>query len=77
MIVWSDVFLAEEADGEKVAIILMDAQWFSDKRMLTTDNARLASLNSLLSSMQIFNSFKVINDDQLAYLRVSLSAILY
>ena len=72
IIIWSDVFLYDAPNGDKIAIFLMDTQGLFDHRSSTTDNSRIFSLSTLISSMQIFNLFSHIHEDQLQYLQVSI-----
>lgn len=60
---WSDVFL-HDSTSEKIAIVLADMQGLShnsgaaDER----DNEKIFALGTLISSIQIFNVLKEIND---------------
>ena len=69
IIIWSDVFLYDAPNGDKIAILLMDTQGLFDHKSLPADNSRIFSLSTLISSMQIFNLFNHIQEDQLQYLQ--------
>ena len=72
IIIWSDVFLYDAPNGDKIAILLMDTQGLFDHESSPTDNSRIFSLSTLISSMQIFNLFNLIQENHLQYLQVSL-----
>ena len=67
--IWSDVFLYDAPNGDKIAILLMDTQGLFDHKSSPTDNSRIFSLSTLISSMQIFNLFSHIQEDHLQYLQ--------
>lgn len=69
IIIWSDVFLYDAPNGDKIAIILMDTQGLFDRHSSATDNSRIFSLSTLISSVQIFNLFNHIQEDHLQYLQ--------
>ena len=66
IIMWSDVFLhTVPTSGEKIAIVVIDTQGLFDNETSPAENARILSLGSLISSIQIFNLMNVIQEDQL------------
>ena len=69
LIIWSDVFLHDKSDGEKLAIILMDTQGLFDNQTTIADNSKIFALGTLLSSVQILNLFSIIQEDHLQYLQ--------
>lgn len=69
IIIWSDVFLYENPNGSKIAILLMDTQGLFDYESTPLDNSRIFSLSTLISSVQIFNLFNNIQEDHLEYLQ--------
>ncbi|CAO1423679.1 unnamed protein product, partial [Diamesa hyperborea] len=69
LVLWSDVFLYDAPNGEKLAIYLMDTQGLFDHQTTTADNSRIFSLSTLISSVQILNLFNIIHEDQLQYLQ--------
>jgi atlastin len=69
ILIWSDVFLHDSAT-EKVAVILMDTQGLFDHKTPPAVNARIFSMSTLLSSLQIFNVKERVREDQLEYLQV-------
>jgi atlastin len=68
ILIWSDVFLHDSADG-KSAIILMDTQGLFDHKTHVV-NAQIFSMSLLMSSLQIFNLKERVKEDQLIYLQV-------
>ena len=71
IILWSDVFLATNEIGEKIAIVLMDTQGLFDSKTSAADKSRIFALGTLISSMQIFNLNDVIQENQLQYLQIA------
>ncbi|CRK86733.1 CLUMA_CG000566, isoform A [Clunio marinus] len=69
LILWSDVFLYDSNDGEKLAIYLMDTQGLFDHKSSSTDNSRIFSLSTMISSTQILNLLNIIQENQLQYLQ--------
>lgn len=70
ILLWSDVFLHDTEDGERVAIILMDTQGLFDREVTTRENLAIFSLSTLLSSAQVYNLSQNIQEDNLEYLQV-------
>lgn len=70
IIMWSDVFLHTiEKTGEKIAIFVMDTQGLFDNESTPTDNSRIFSLGTVISSIQVLNVLNRIQEDQLQYLQ--------
>lgn len=66
---WSDVFLHDAENGDKLAIIVVDSQGLFDNQTTAEDNAKVFSICTLLSSQLILNLSGVIQEDQLQYLQ--------
>jgi atlastin len=66
---WSDVFLYDDPNGDKIAIYLMDTQGLFDHKSSSTDNSRIFSLSTMISSIQILNLLNIIQENQLQYLQ--------
>ena len=64
---WSQPFLFEEA-GERVALLLMDTQGMFDNETSMTLTAQIFGLSTLVSSFQIYNVDKRIQEDNLQHL---------
>jgi hypothetical protein len=67
---WSKVFPATMADGEKVAVILMDTQGAFDSQSTVRDCATVFALSTMLSSVQIYNLSQNIQEDDLQHLQL-------
>lgn len=68
---WSDIFLHETSNGDKIAIYLVDTQGLFDHYSSPTDNIRIFSLSALMSSVQIMNMFNNLQESDLDFLQVS------
>ena len=73
---WSDVFLHDTEKGEKLAIILMDTQGLFDRRTDSQGDVSIFALSNLFSSVQMYNLFQNVQEDNLEYLRVIIRNIL-
>jgi atlastin len=71
IIVWSDVFLCDTMDGDNYAIVLMDTQGLFDRESTYQENTVVFSLSTLLSSLQILNLSKNIQENDLQNLQVN------
>lgn len=69
ILMWSDVFLHDKANGDEIAIILLDTQGLFDNETSVAENSLIFSLSNLLSSYQILNLSGIIQEDQLQYLQ--------
>ncbi|CAO1440961.1 unnamed protein product [Diamesa tonsa] len=65
---WSDVFLYDKPDGEKIAIVLMKTDGLFDNETTNAENSKIFALGTLLSSIQVFNVFSKLTDNELACL---------
>ncbi|CAO1444187.1 unnamed protein product [Diamesa hyperborea] len=78
LVFWSDVFLHEQPNGEKIAIYIMDTQGLFDSLTATNDDdSRIFSLCTLLSSVQVFSLINTIQEDQFYYLNFATSIAQY
>jgi len=59
--IWSQPFVLER-DGEKVAVLLMDTQGAWDSQLSKEDSAVIFGLTSIISSKQIYNISKQIDE---------------
>jgi hypothetical protein len=69
---WSDIFLYDAPNGEKIAIILIDTQGLFEPSRPATENARIFGLSNLISSIQIYNLFQVVQENELEYLEMTV-----
>lgn len=67
---WSEPFIRESkaSNGEKVAVLLMDTQGMFDNETTMTLTAQIFGLSTLVSSFQIYNVDKRIQEDNLQHL---------
>jgi len=77
IVVWDDVFLHTNENGEKIAIIVIDTHGLFDNETLPLNNSRIFALGTLLSSIQVFNISSVIQEDQLQYLQYAIEFAKY
>lgn len=69
IIFWSDVFLYDDPEGVKFAILIADSQGLFDNETSNADNSKIFSLVTLMSSIEILNLQGVIQEDHLQYLQ--------
>lgn len=68
--IWSELFAYTLADGRKINILLMDTQGTFDNNSSMKDNVTIFSLSVMLSSVQIYNIFNNIQEDDLQHLQL-------
>jgi atlastin len=66
---WSDVFLYDNPNGQKLAVLVVDTQGLFDTETSTADNSKIFSLSSLMTSIQILNLQGLVQEDHLQYLQ--------
>jgi atlastin len=69
---WSDIFLYDAPDGEKIAIVLIDTQGLFEPTRPTRENTRIFGLSNLIASIQIYNLFQVVQENELEYLEMTV-----
>lgn len=69
IIFWSDVFLYDNPNGQKLAILVVDTQGLFDNETSSADNTKIFSLSTLLTSIQILNLHGLVQEDHLQYMQ--------
>lgn len=70
MLLWSEPFIFEEPNGEKIAVLLMDTQGTFDSQSTVKDCATVFALSTMVSSVQIFNLSQNMQEDDLQHLQL-------
>ncbi|KAK3919829.1 Atlastin [Frankliniella fusca] len=70
ILLWSEVFLTDLPNGEKVAVLLMDTQGAFDSESTVRECATVFALSTMLSSVQIYNLSQNIQEDDLQHLQL-------
>lgn len=70
ILMWSKVYPTTLANGEKIAVILMDTQGAFDSQSTVRDCATVFALSTMLSSVQIYNLSQNIQEDDLQHLQL-------
>ncbi|XP_062904670.1 atlastin-1 isoform X1 [Mobula hypostoma] len=68
--IWSEVFLVDKPNGQKVAVLLMDTQGTFDSQSTLRDSATVFALSTMISSMQVYNLSQNIQEDDLQHLQL-------
>lgn len=67
---WSEVFTHDYANGDKIAIILIDTQGIFDRNTRIRDCTTIFALSMMLSSVQCYNLMNNIYEDDLQHLQM-------
>ncbi|KAJ8735832.1 hypothetical protein PYW07_007452 [Mythimna separata] len=67
---WSEPIVTTLANGEKVAVLLMDTQGTFDSESTIAQNSTIFALSTLISSVQIYNLHANIKEDDLQNLQL-------
>ncbi|KAJ8736061.1 hypothetical protein PYW08_006717 [Mythimna loreyi] len=67
---WSEPIITTLANGEKVAVVLMDTQGTFDSESTIGQNSTIFALSTLISSVQIYNLHANIKEDDLQHLQL-------
>ena len=70
MLIWPHLYQHTLVNGDKVSIILVDTQGTFDNKSSIQDCVTIFALSTLISSVQIFNIFHNIQEDDLQQLQV-------
>jgi hypothetical protein len=72
VMMWSDVFLYDAPNGEKIAIVVIDTQGLFEKGSTTEENGKIFSFSTLISSIQIINIKERIEESQIKSLQSAI-----
>lgn len=67
---WSEIFTHQYANGDKVAIILIDTQGIFDSKSSLRDCTAVFAISTLLSSVQCYNLMQNVREDDLQHLEL-------
>lgn len=70
ILMWSDIFTWDYKNGDKIAIILLDTQGTFDSESTVRDCATIFALSTMVSSVQCYNLFHNIQEDDLQHLNL-------
>ncbi|XP_053553626.1 atlastin-1 [Bombina bombina] len=68
--IWSEIFLVDKPDGDKVAVLLMDTQGTFDSQSTLRDSATVFALSTMISSIQVYNLSQNVQEDDLQHLQL-------
>ncbi|XP_033956523.1 atlastin-2-like [Pseudochaenichthys georgianus] len=68
--IWSEVFVVDKPDGNKVAVLLVDTQGAFDSQSTIKDCATVFALSTMTSSVQVYNLSQNIQEDDLQHLQL-------
>ncbi|XP_048367889.1 LOW QUALITY PROTEIN: atlastin-3 [Sphaerodactylus townsendi] len=68
--IWSEVFIVQKPNNNKVAVVLMDTQGAFDSQSTVKDCATIFALSTMTSSVQIYNLSQNIQEDDLQQLQL-------
>ncbi|XP_060118263.1 atlastin-1 isoform X1 [Heteronotia binoei] len=68
--IWSEIFLVDKPDGNKVAVLLMDTQGTFDSQSTLRDSATVFALSTMISSIQVYNLSQNVQEDDLQHLQL-------
>ncbi|XP_037529367.1 atlastin-2 [Rhipicephalus sanguineus] len=69
ILMWSEVFLVENSQGEKLAVVLMDTQGTFDCKSPTAVHSSIFSLSAMISSVLVYNVSQNIQENDLQHLQ--------
>lgn len=70
ILVWSELFLYNAPNGDKMAIMLMDTQGVFDNESTVSENTTIFAISTMISSLQIFNIQGNLQEDDLQHLQM-------
>jgi len=70
ILAWSEILMVDGPDGEKIAVLLLDTQGAFDSQSTVRDCATIFALSTMTSSIQVYNLFHNIQEDDLQHLQL-------
>uniref|UniRef100_A0AC35TQT1 GB1/RHD3-type G domain-containing protein n=1 Tax=Rhabditophanes sp. KR3021 TaxID=114890 RepID=A0AC35TQT1_9BILA len=70
ILIWNELFIVKDQNGEEIVIILMDTQGMFDTMSTNKENSIIFALSTMVSSLQIFNISQNIQEDYLQHLQL-------
>ncbi|GMR55447.1 hypothetical protein PMAYCL1PPCAC_25642, partial [Pristionchus mayeri] len=70
ILIWPEPFFVMNANGEEIAILLMDTEGAFDHKSTTAQCATVFALSALLSSLLVYNVSQDVQEDTLNHLQV-------
>nr|XP_039266375.1 atlastin-2-like [Styela clava] len=70
IIIWNEVFYVPDASGSEVAVLIMDTQGLFDNETIKENNVKLFTLSALMSSVQVLNVMRQIEERDLENLQL-------
>ena len=67
---WGKPMVTDPASGENISIVFLDTEGFSSRNVSELYDAKIFAVTTLLSSFLLYNSVKIINQDDLEYLEL-------
>jgi len=76
MLIWPKLYQHTLFNGDKISIILIDTQGTFDNKSTLQDCVTIFALSTMISSVQIYNIFHNIQEDDLQHLQVNYILII-
>ncbi|KAI1306719.1 Atlastin-2 [Halotydeus destructor] len=70
ILVWSKPFVVKKPNGQDVCVLLMDTQGAFDGKQTVADTAAIFAISTMTSSLQVYNLFTNIQEDDLQHLEL-------
>ncbi|XP_057371133.1 atlastin-like [Daphnia carinata] len=70
ILAWSEVFMVDAPNGEKIAVLLLDTQGAFDCQSPVKNYATMFALSTMTSSVQVYNLSQNIQEDDLQHLQL-------
>ncbi|XP_064456873.1 atlastin-3-like [Ornithodoros turicata] len=71
ILMWDEVFTVTTSEGKQVAVVFMDTGGMFDKGATMKDCTTIFALSTLISSIQVYNVFQTLQENDLQFLQFS------